>query len=404
MTNNKLWIWQNPNYPNFNYDKKKMMQQTQEISKKQGELEGSMKHLALDERDSLFTENLLDEIIYSSSIEGEILQRSSVRASLRKQFEKLEDLSSDKHTDNIVSIQNDVNSNYEPLTQERLNHWHHELIINSDYDSTQVTPGEFRNYDDMYVTSGEGMRRKVHYLAIPASDINNEINKFLTYCNTSTDNPIIKSAIAHIWFVQIHPYGDGNGRLTRNITNHLLSKELGLNTKYFSISHAINNDLRNYGQILEDTNRLSKNPTMDLSTWITWHTNTIHKAIELSIDIVDKTIAKTKFYDKIRDIKINPNQSKAIDMLLIGKEPMINNGIYRMITGTSQVTASRQLNDLVKKGVLLPLSEGKGRSAAYKLNLYENSLTHKDKLKEFMAAKKSTPVSKAKDIDTGLEK
>ena len=373
MKNNQLWIWQDSNYPNFNYDKKKILLQIHEISKKQGELEGSMKHLALKERDSLFTENLLDEIIYNSSIEGEILQRSSVRASLRKQFENLEDSSNDKHTDNIVSIQKDVNTNNAALTQERLNHWHHELIINSKYDPTQVTPGEFRNYDDMYVTSGEGMRRKVHYLAPPASTINNEMNKFLTYCNTSTDNPIVKSAIAHIWFVQIHPYGDGNGRLSRNITNHLLSKELGLDTKYFSISHAINNDLRNYGQILEDTNRLSKNPTMDLSTWINWHTNTIYKAIELSINIVDRTIAKTKFYDKIRDIKINPEQAKAIDMLVIGNEPIINNSIYRMITGTSQVTASRQLNDLVKKGVLQILSGSKGRSAAYELNLREKN-------------------------------
>lgn len=369
MKNNLLWIWQNPSYPNFTYAKDKIIQQIQAISKKQGELEGSMKHLTLDARDSLFTETLLDEIIYNSSIEGEILQRSSVRASLRKQFEKLENLVSDTHTDNIVSIQKDVNRNHEPLTQQRLSHWHHELMVHSNYDPTQVSPGEFRNYDDMYVTSGEGMRRKVHYLAVPASTINDEINKFLDFCNTSTDHPIIKSAIAHIWFVQIHPYGDGNGRLARNITNHLLSKELGLDTKYFSISHATHNDLRNYGQILEDTNRLSKNPTMDLSRWITWHTNTIHKAIELSINIVDKTIAKTKFYDKIRDIKINPNQSKAIDMLLLGKEPMINNTIYRMITGTSQVTASRQLNDLVKKGVLQTLSGSKGRSTAYELNL-----------------------------------
>ena len=369
MKSKRLWIWQNTDYPNFNYDKNKALQLTQNISKKQGELEGAMKHLGLGDRDSLFTENLLDEIIYSSSIEGEILQRTSVRASLRKQFEKLENISSDKHTDNIVSIQTDVNSNHSPLTRKRLNHWHHELIINGDYDSTQVTPGEFRRYDDMYVTSGEGMRRKIHYLAPPASRLDSAIDKFLIYCNTSMDNPIIKSAIAHIWFVQIHPYGDGNGRLARNIANHLLSKELGLDTKYFSISHAINNDLKNYGQILEDTNRLSKNPTMDLSKWITWHTHAIDKAIGLSIDIVDKTIAKTKFYDKIRDIKINPNQSKAIDMLLTGKEPMINNGMYRIITGTSQVTASRQLNDLVKKGVLKYLSNGKGRSTAYELNL-----------------------------------
>ena len=369
MKKNKIWIWENVNYPNFTYDTKEINAQLFEISKQQGILDGTLRHLSEEEKSTIFTENLLDEIVYNSSIEGEILQRSSVRASLRKHFEKLDEPGSDEHTDKIVSIQQDVNENHQPLNIKRLNYWHHELMISSKYDSTQVTPGEFRNYDDMYVTSGEGIGRQVHYLAPPAKRIDNEIKKFLDYCNASQDNPIIKSAIAHIWFVQIHPYGDGNGRLTRNITNYLLSKDLGLNTKYFSISHAINNDLKKYGVILEETNKLSKNPDLDLTKWINWHIQILHKAIDLSISIIDQTIEKTKFYDKIRDIKINPNQEKAINMLLIGKEPMINNSIYRVITGSSQVTASRQLNDLVKKRVLRQIEGQKGRSAAYELNL-----------------------------------
>jgi len=375
MHNTQLWIWQHPDYPHFYYDEKELSQALLQISKKQGELEGTMKHLSTQEQENIFTENMLDEIIYNASIEGEILQRSSVRASIHNQFQHMDTPSSDRHTDNIVSIQKDVNQNHQPLTKERLNHWHHEIMIHSDYDVTQVTPGEFRNYDDMYVTSGEGIRRKIHYVAPPAHRLNEEMDIFLNYCNTSQDNPIIKSAIAHIWFVQIHPYGDGNGRLTRNITNHILSKALGFDTRYFSISHAINNDLKKYGHILEDTNKLHKNPDLDLTTWIQWHTQTLLNAIELSINIIDKSIAKTKFYDKIRDIKINANQSKAIDILLTGREQMINNTIYRVLTGTSQVTASRQLGDLVKKGVLLPLEEHKGRSAAYVLDLRKVSIT-----------------------------
>jgi len=369
MNNPKLWIWQHCNYPHFNYDKKEISIELLAVSKKQGELEGTLKYLSTQEQENIYAENMLDEIIYNSSIEGEILQRSSVRASIRNQIQNLNDSSSDKHSDNIVSIHKDVNQNHQALTKERLKYWHHEMMIDSQYDSTQVTPGEFRNYDDMYVTSGEGMKRKIHYVAPPSSMIDDEMDKFLNYCNASEDNPMIKSAIAHIWFVQIHPFGDGNGRLTRNITNRILSKELGFDTRYFSISHAINNDLRKYAHRLEDTNKLTKNPNLELTTWIKWHTNTLHNAIKLSINIIDKSIAKTKFYDKIRDIKISPNQSKAIDMLLSGREQMINNSIYRVLTGTSQVTASRQLNNLVKKGVLQALEEHKGRSAAYVLNL-----------------------------------
>ena len=302
-------------------------------------------------------------------MEGEILKRSSVRASLRKQFEKFETQGSTKHTDNIASVQEDANHNYEPLTVQRLNTWHLDLMKEGEYDSTQVTVGEFRNYDEMYVTSGSGSRTRVHYQAIPHKEIDRAMETFLAYCNTSTESAFIKSAIAHIWFVQIHPYDDGNGRIARNISNHILSKELGLDSRYFSLSLSIHNDVSTYGHILEESNRLVKNPNLDLSTWIEWHTNTIAKAIKLSIKHIDATIEKTKFYDKIRDIKINKNQSKAINMLIVGKETMINNNMYRTMTGASQVTASRQLTDLVKKEVLRKVSGNEGRSTAYELNV-----------------------------------
>ncbi len=138
MHKTKIWIWENSNYPNFTYEKSVIDTLKLDILKQQGVLEGTIKHLSQDEQNNIFTETLLDEIIYSSSIEGEVLQRSSVRASLRKQFEKLENSTDDKHTDNIVSIQQDVNDNYQSLTVKRLHHWHHELIIDSKCDSTQV--------------------------------------------------------------------------------------------------------------------------------------------------------------------------------------------------------------------------------------------------------------------------
>jgi len=369
MQKDPLWIWEDPHYPKFVYDREKILDQLQSISKKQGELEGSIKFLSSEAKHALFRENLLDEIIYNASIEGEILQRSSVKASIRKQFENLQDVESDKHTDNIVSIQKDIATNPAPLTIERLNYWHYEIIVNSEYDRAQVDPGVLRDYDDMYVISGEGVRRRVHYLAPPAKMLKGHIETFLNYCNNTKENPLIKSAVAHIWFVQIHPYGDGNGRLTRNITNHLLAKEMGLDTRYFSISQAINKEIKTYGKILEETNRLTSNPKMDLTQWITWHNRMVQSAIEFSISVIDKSILKTKFYDRIRDVKMNANQSKAINMLLNGKEKTINNSIYRMITGTSQVTASRQLNDLVKKGILRHKKGGRGRSTSYELSV-----------------------------------
>jgi len=372
MQKNKLWIWQHTNYPHFTYDSKAIETHLLETTRIQGQLEGSIKHLSLDKQHTFQTNTILDEILFTSYMEGEVLHRDSVRSSLRKQFEDVDDHKGSKHADNIASVQYDVNTNAKPLSLERLHRWHYELIVDGEYDATQVTPGAFRNHnemDEMYVTSGTGAKTRVHYVAPPSELLDVQIESFLAYCNSTTDNPLIQSAIAHIWFVQIHPYGDGNGRIARNITNYILSKGLGLDSRYFSLSHAINNDLKNYGELLEQSNRLTKNPNLDLTPWIVWHTQIIHSAIEMSINAIDKTIAKTKFYDKIREIKISQNQSKAINFLLSGKEESINNSMYRAITDTSQVTASRQLNDLVKKGVLQKVANQKARSSAYELCL-----------------------------------
>jgi Fic family protein len=372
MEKNRFWIWENENYPNFKYSIEEINPLLFNIIKKQAMLESSIKYLSTQEQRYLFVETLADEIIYSAYIEGDILKRDSVRSSIRKQFENLEVEFDDKHTDNIVSIQKDLNENHNPLTVERLHSWHQFIFSESSYDLTQVKLGCFREYDDMLVVSGERTRRKVHYQAPPAKDLNKHIEKFLDYVNNSENHPFIKSAIAHIWFVQIHPYGDGNGRMTRNITNHILSKSLGLNSSYFSISHSISRDRGKYATILEETNRYNKNPNMDLTNWIKWHTSKIADAISLSLEVIEKSIKKTKFYDKIRDIKINEKQAVVINTLLVGREKIVTNNLYRVLTKTNPTTASRQLSDLVKKGILKPFENQKGRSTAYELNIEED--------------------------------
>ncbi len=304
----------------------------------------------------------------TSKIEGEILQRSSVRSSLRKQIEKIDDHLSSKHTDNLAKIQNDANSYSQPLSIEKLHEWHYNLLIEGKYDTTQVTPGAFRDYDDMYVLSGDDIHTRVHYKALPKTEIKPLMDRYIDYCNNAQDNPLIKSAIAHIWFEQIHPYGDGNGRIGRNITNHILSKELRLDARYFSLSHSILKNKKDYYKTLEQTNRLNTNPTLDLTGWIKKHTLFINQAIHTTIEAIDKVIAKTKLYDAIREIKINDNQAKIVDMLIEGKINFATNALYRSLTNTNSVTASRHLTDLVKKGILRQAGGHQGRSTAYELN------------------------------------
>ncbi len=368
MQKKRLWIWESEEYPHFRYDLSKIENIFLETIKAQGILEGAIKHLSKNDQSELFEKTLTDEIINSSFIEGEILKRDSVRSSIKRHYENLDITFDDKHTDNIVAISKDLNENHNPLTIDRLNKWHNYIMTESNCDLKDLALGCFRDYDEMLVISGNGIKRKIHYQAPPAKDLNQLMDKFLDYINNSKDHPLLKSAITHIWFVQIHPYGDGNGRMARNITNHILSKHLGLNSRYFSISYAINRDIKNYGAILEETNSLTKNPNLDLSAWIIWHTQKIKDAINLSLEVIEKSIQKTKFYDKIKNIKLNSNQTKIIDFLLNG-EKLITNNLYRSLTGTSQVTASRQLSYLVKKGILKPLKNQKGRSTAYELDL-----------------------------------
>lgn len=369
MSNQKMWIWEHQNYPLFTYDKDEIDATIFEVSKIQGTLEGMLKHLSNQDESSIKLESAIDEIMTSSKIEGEILQRSSVRSSLRKQIEKIDDHLSSKHTDNLAKIQNDANSYNQPLSVEKLHEWHYNLLIEGKYDTTQVTPGAFRDYDDMYVLSGEGIHTRVHYKAPQKTEIRPLMDRYIDYCNNAQDNPLIKSAIAHIWFEQIHPYGDGNGRMGRNITNHILSKELGLDTRYFSLSHSILKNKEDYYKTLEQTNRLSTNPTLDLTIWIKKHTQFINQAIHTTIEAIDKVIVKTRLYDAIREIKINDNQAKIVDMLIEGKIELATNALYRSLTDTNSVTASRHLTDLVRKGILRQAGEHQGRSTAYKLNI-----------------------------------
>jgi Fic family protein len=365
MQHNQLWIWQHPHYPHFIVDESSLNLLLINTSKQHGKLIAKLEFLKLEELSKLITDITTNEIILTSQMEGEILQRESVRSSIRKKFEKLKEGHSTQHTDNLVSLQDDANRNYSELSISRLHHWHTNLFSNTTVAFPKHCIGRFRDHDEMYVISGNGANQKVHYHAIPHHKIKTQINALIDYCNTSKENPYIKSAKAHLWFESIHPYEDGNGRVGRVLTNHILSKELGLDSRYFSLSQSILLTSKEFYSILEKTNRLTQNQNMDITRWVIYHTQTIQSAINISLELIDKSIAKTKLYDKLKEIKINSNQQKAIDFLV--NNHIITNSLYRNITGTNQVTASRQLKDLVNKYILQEVEGKSGRSTSYEL-------------------------------------
>ena len=367
----KKWIWEHNDYPNFQYNHSKLDIVLSQVSRNTGILEGTVNTLNTSNTTSIQLDAVTNEILASSEIEGQILNRDSVRSSVRKKLDETFDYTNDRsthHTDGLVDVLIDSSFNHEPLTIERLHGWHNALFPSGYSGLTKIDVAKYRR-EEMSVVSGRGMKEKIHYVAPHHDTLTDEMDAFFDYINHSEDNPYVKSAIANLWFVVIHPYDDGNGRITRAITNYVLSKELGLTHKYFSISSAVIKDKKNYYHALEKTNKIMDNKDFDFTFWVLWHTHMINSAIDISLENIRTVVNKTKFWDRARNLKLNEMQTKVLNKLLDAGEEKFEGGLtnkkYRSITGTTQVTASRHIKGLVDKGLLLEVEGHGGRSTCY---------------------------------------
>ena len=376
MNKTTKWIWQHEDFPNFKYDYSEIEPLVYNLIERSGELKGRMSYLSRNEKDSFSIETSVNEIVSTSEIEGVDLQRDSVRSSLRKKlniaFNREEDRST-KDTDSLTELYIDSRSNKEKLSVDRLHHWHQAIFENYESVLYPVNKGTFRDHDDMQIVSGSIGKEKIHYVAMPSAQISQSIQELIAYCNDSKENFLAKSAVAHLWFEAIHPYDDGNGRIGRALTNYILSKDGGLDNKYYSISSAINQDRKGYYDMLEKTQNLMYNKNFDITKWIIWHTQSIEKSIDISIQNIQIVVDKTKFYDKIRDVKLNDKQQKVVNRLLDAGEGKFEGGLtnkkYRALTKTNAVTASRHIKDLLNKGILNEVEGHGGRSIRYELSI-----------------------------------
>lgn len=374
----KKWIWQHPDYPNFNYDKSKLSELISQIDYHRGILDGMTKLFNQDDIRKIQIDTLTDEAINTSLIEGEIFKRESVRSSFRKKLDKNFDALGDKYstkaTDNLVEILIDCSLNKNPLTLERLHGWHNCLFENNYTKLIKINVASFRKDDDMEVISGAIGFEKVHYKAIPVSKIDEDIKNFLEYCNTSSENIYIKCAIAHLWFVSIHPYDDGNGRISRAITDYILSK-YSLNTEFklYSISTAINNDRKAYYEILDKTTNLFLNRTFDITPWLIWHLNILKNAMQNALLNIEYLIQKTKFWDIHRNQPLNERQIKVLNKIfevgIDNFEGGLNTKKYMAITKVSKATASRDISELIEFECIKQVDGTAGRNIRYIINI-----------------------------------
>ena len=367
------WVWQDEKYPSFPFNSTKLAHVLTEVARNTGKLEGTVEALSDQNITGIKIETSINEILASSAIEGEILSRDSVRSSVRKRLDDTFDYSNDRsthHTDGLVDLLIDTSINHNNLTEERLHGWHNVLFPSGFSGLLKIDVAKYRK-EEMSVVSSKGIQEKVHYIAPPSEVVSKEIEGLFAYVNNAKENPYIKSAIVHLWFVLIHPYDDGNGRITRALTNYILSKELGFDYKFFSISTAVKNDLKGYYDILERSGNLFYNRDFDFTEWIHWHTNMINAAIDISLSNIKIVTDKTKFWDRARDKSINEHQEKVIRKLLDagknGFEGDLTNKKYRAITKTSAATANRHIKDLLDKKILREVEGHSGRSVRYSI-------------------------------------
>ena len=370
----KKWIWQQENYPNFIYDSQKLENIIQKVSIEQGyliALSQTMDNKTIIQRQ---IEALLNEAINTALIEGEVLNRDSVKASIAKKF-GFEDIDYKKvieSTDNLIGIIIDANTNYnEDLTLERLFGWHNALFPKSYSGFYKINTATFRGEETMQIVGGYAGNETIYYEAPPRANLENEMQNFLNWFNSTNDN-LIKACIAHLWFVIIHPFDDGNGRITRAITDLVLSKiENSTISRLYSMSNAINDDRKGYYKALEQTTGYiqKEDNYLDITPWCEWFLQTLYKALVEAKMKLNFIVFKTKFWDKYRDKNFNARQIKVLNFILdIGIENFKGNlskKKYMSISDSSSSTASRDIMELLEIGCIKQIDGTAGRNIGY---------------------------------------
>lgn len=370
----KRWLWEQEDYPNFTYDLKRLEHLIQKISLEQGYLIAMTDIMNKDSIINRQVEALENEAINTSAIEGEILNRDSVKASILKKigFSDVDYKKIDEATEYLIEVLVDANTNYNTdLTLERLFGWHNALFPRGYSGHFKINVAAFRGEETMEVVSDELGREKTFYVAPPRDTIERDMDRFLDWFNTTPES-LIKAAIAHLWFVIIHPFDDGNGRLTRAITDLVLSKiEQSSFSKLYSMSSAINTDRKGYYKALERTTGYVRKEDnhLDITIWIEWFLTTLHTALLDTKSKLGYILDKTKFWDKFKDSGLNARQTKVINKILdVGVENFkgdLSKQKYIKIADTTSSTASRDISELLELSCLEQVEGTAGRNVRY---------------------------------------
>lgn len=367
-----MYIYELKDWPHFTWQETKISDLLSEVSFLQGKIIGKMVALGFDFQQEAILQNMTDEITKSSEIEGESLNTEQVRSSIARKLNIYSNnmVSSSHHIDGIVEMMIDATHNYkEEITLKRLCGWHAALFPTGYSGMYKIKVGELRDDKDgpMQVVSSDMRRTIVYYEAPSADKLDDYMKYFLHWANNETDiNPIIKAAITHLWFITLHPFEDGNGRITRALTDMMLSKAENTPYRFYSMSAQIQKNKKEYYNVLENTQKGS----LDITNWLAWFLNCLAESITSSDELVDKIIHKALCWQEYNKTALDKNQQKIINMLLDGFEGNMTSLKWSKICKCSQDTATRSIKYLIENNILE--QKGSGRSTHYVLKCGEN--------------------------------
>ncbi|AZY48017.1 DUF4172 domain-containing protein [Bordetella avium] len=363
------YIWQSPHWPEWHYDLANLAEPLAAVSRAQGLLLGRLADVGMALRDEASLAALTEDVVQTSAIEGETLNVASVRSCVARRLGV--DIGAlaptDRHIDGIVDMILDATSNaMAPLSTERLFGWHAALFPTGYSGINAIKVGHWRDDSNgpMQVVSGAIGREKLHVEAPPANRLAAEMTRFLEWLDDAApkEPALVRAGLGHLWFVTLHPFDDGNGRIARAIGDLLLTRADGSPQRFYSLSAQIQRERQAYYDILE---RRQKGD-MDVTQWLAWFLATLLKALEHAHGVLDLVFTKAKFWQHAATIPMNERQIKVLNRLLDGFEGKLTTSKWAALAKCSQDTALRDITELLQRGVLQKNHAG-GRSTHYAL-------------------------------------
>lgn len=346
-----MYIHERDNWTAFRWDATGLTALLEEVNRKQGLLYGRLASLGFDSKLKAMVENLTYDVVYSSEIEGIRLNVDEVRSSIARKLgiENIKQTAPSHYIDSVVAVMLDAVSHYDQLlTKEKICAWQAAFFPTGFSEGSQIEVGQYRTNEE-HIVSGMFGREKIHYVAPSPGRVDEEMADFLDWFNNHDNiNSVIRSAIAHFWFVSIHPFEDGNGRLARILSDMLLARADKSEFRFYNISSQINKDKKRYYDILEK----AQHGDGDITEWICWYANTLSLALDEAENIVSTILNKSFFWQKASSIPLSQRQTDMLNLFLDGYEAKITSKTWASLAKCSKDTAIRDIQDLVDKEIL----------------------------------------------------